>query len=607
MNYTQKALEYHKAGLVIIPHWDFKIFASNWKQYQSGQTEQQVRELFSKDCTGIALVCTGGIEVIDVDVKHDPVEMHLEYFDYLNLYDPDILQKSVVIQQTKNKGYHLIYRTHEAGGNEKLARVAGQTEAYLETRGKGGLLFIDPSPGYSIKRGSLLNIPTISDRFRNLLIKCARELDQGESQPEKYNAEPNEKPQTQIVQSSSGQTPWDAYNERHEVLDLLLSDGWEIAHQRGKLVRLTRPGGTSGNCHGVILQAKDGKNVFYPWTTSTQFEAGRCYNAYAAYTLIHHNGDFSASARALHAKGYGDGLERTETKSPVQDQGQEGKTGLEDLIKKAEANKYDYNKPPKEIDYIFRYNTEGQAWDIAGAGMIGAVVGKQKSMKSTLVTAIVGAALSKREQIGFSFDIGKKKILSFDTEQPDFYFHQQCKSVHRLAGVYDNHPQYHAFKLRDFTKTERIEVIDYYLKMTDDIGLVIIDGLIDLCSDFNDNKVAEELMQRVMSWTDQTGALCICVLHLTKGQGFMRGHLGTELQNKCDFSIETELTSDGFAKVVHRDARTPRFPNFEFTRNNEGLPVLNHNELPNIPRTEEIQSIIIPSHIKGGDLDDVPF
>ena len=605
----EKALQYHNAGLKIIPHWNFSTFAENWKQYVDLQTEDDVRSLFSRPCTGIAMLCTDGIEVIDVDVKHDPVGMHMEYFDYLNLYDPDILQKAVVIQRTKSDGYHLIYRTHLSEGNQKLARVAGHTEAYLETRGKGGLLFVDPSPGYCVKRGSLLQIPTVTDRFRKLLIKCARELDQHEKKEAKPEVEPMPtlKQETKNSTPITGTTPWQDYDEKHEVVDLLQNAGWTIANQRGGITRMTRPDGTNGNVHGTVLKSREGKDVFYPFSTSTEFEPEKCYGPFGVYSVLHHSGDYSAAAKELYRQGYGDRYEEKNQVEQSEPAKQESPANLDDLIKKAESYKYDYNKPPKVIDYIFQYNADGKGHPIAGAGMIGAIVGKQKSMKSTLITAVEAAAISGREYIGFSFDLKDKVVLSFDTEQPEYYFHQQRKAVHRLSGIYNNVNNYRAYRLRDFSKEDRIKVIDYYIKMTDNVGLIVIDGLIDLCKDFNDNKEAEKLMQQVMSWTDQSGALCLCVLHLTKGQGFMRGHLGTELQNKCDFSIETELQDDGFAKVYHRDARTPRFPQFEFTRNQDGFPVRNHNEQIDTSPIVLSDNVNVSASARPGDDEDVPF
>ena len=72
-----KAEEYLKAQLSVIPTKEDKLPAlPSWKPYQSKRiAEDEVEALFSgANVKGLAIICgaiSGGLEVIDVDTKHD--------------------------------------------------------------------------------------------------------------------------------------------------------------------------------------------------------------------------------------------------------------------------------------------------------------------------------------------------------------------------------------------------------------------------------------------------------------------------------------------------------------------------------------------------------
>ena len=113
MNFLQSALEYHAAGLKIIPFKDGengkKIFPADYAKFRESQTEQDVRTLFSRESAGICLLCTEGIEAIDIDVKHDAKgTIAKDLRDSLKTFG--MMEMPAVIQKTKSNGFHFIYR-----------------------------------------------------------------------------------------------------------------------------------------------------------------------------------------------------------------------------------------------------------------------------------------------------------------------------------------------------------------------------------------------------------------------------------------------------------------------------------------------------------------
>lgn len=308
-NLLKLALAYHSAGLRVIPVTNEKRPAcKGWKQYQTGQTEQQVKELFSNPVWGIAILTGQGVEAIDVDAKYwlhnsDLLTDYMKHNDVKNGNACPLT--SLCIQSTVNGGYHIIYRCPEIEGNKKLAqRLATGEEAekgervkvLFETRGEGGYIVAHPSPGYELENGDLANLPEITPDQRAGLFAAARDFDEtGAEIPE-----PIEHPK---IKTGQGLTPWDDYNAKHNALDLLTSAGWQEVFTQGEKVYLKRPGDTkaaySGNYH-------TGKGIFVCFSSSTEFEPEKGYTAYGVYTILNHGGDFSASAKQLYTEGFGE-------------------------------------------------------------------------------------------------------------------------------------------------------------------------------------------------------------------------------------------------------------------------------------------------------------
>ena len=80
--------------------------------------------------------------------------------------------------------------------------------------------------------------------------------------------------------------PWNAILEPH---------GWQFVRQRGEWSHWVRPGKKAREG----ISASTIGDVFYPFTTSTDFEADRGYSKFHAYAVLEHAGDMSQAARQL--------------------------------------------------------------------------------------------------------------------------------------------------------------------------------------------------------------------------------------------------------------------------------------------------------------------
>src|SRR5690606_35717648 len=111
-----------------------------------------------------------------------------------------------------------------------------------------------------------------------------------------------------------GLTPFEDYNDRADVVQLLISHGWTYVYERSGNVMLRRPGQTTADTSGNFDRDKNWFSVF---STSTEFEPMKAYQPYAVFAILECNGDYSAAAKKLIDLGYGDKEE--EVRSPKMD------------------------------------------------------------------------------------------------------------------------------------------------------------------------------------------------------------------------------------------------------------------------------------------------
>ena len=113
----------------------------------------------------------------------------------------------------------------------------------------------------------------------------------------------------------------------------------------------------------------------------------------------------------------------------------------------------EYSFPPEII-------TCGGA-TIATLGNFSASVGKPKSKKTFNVSAIVAAAISGKEILGYKAHLpeDKKKILYIDTEQSKYHCHKVLERILKLANLPLNKESglIDFFVLREYTPEQRRE------------------------------------------------------------------------------------------------------------------------------------------------------
>ncbi|MBI5939836.1 MAG: bifunctional DNA primase/polymerase [Caulobacterales bacterium] len=312
------AAAYRAAGLCVLPARaaDKRPSVSGWKEFQSRlPTAVEVEAWFANSHDACCLICgavSGNLELLDFDGAG---ELYPAWQDAVRAEAPELLDR-VVIERSPSGGCHVVYRCAEpVCGNLKLASrredlpgpesVARYGKAckprkdkdgrwhivltLIETRGEGGLFLCAPSTGYRIVQGDLAAIPVLSAAERDVLLRAAWTLN--EIPPEAHDPQPA---------SAVGLRPGDEFNQRAEVVPLLLHHGWSLARD-GDNQYWRRPGKTEG--WSATLKG----GVFYVFSSSADpFEPNRAYSPFAVYALLEHAGNYAAAAAELRLRGFGD-------------------------------------------------------------------------------------------------------------------------------------------------------------------------------------------------------------------------------------------------------------------------------------------------------------
>jgi RecA-family ATPase len=201
-----------------------------------------------------------------------------------------------------------------------------------------------------------------------------------------------------------------------------------------------------------------------------------------------------------------------------------------------------------------------------------------KSKKTFFVSLLSAIYLAdKLDQFGGDLRANRqdRHIIHFDTEQGNFHAANVFKRPIDMTGIKTD--KYHTLALRQLSFKERVDFIEYYLydKLEGkNIGLVIIDGIADLCSDVNNIEESNAVVQKLMKWTKELNCHIITVIHSNFGTDKPTGHLGSFLEKKAETQIQLELNTVNkhLVTVSCKRSRNAPFENFSFKVNNFGLP-----------------------------------
>jgi len=165
-------------------------------------------------------------------------------------------------------------------------------------------------------------------------------------------------------------------------------------------------------------------------------------------------------------------------------------------------------------------------------------------------------------------------LLHIDTEQGKWHAQRVFKRAIDMSAM-DGSQCYYTFALREVGYKKRIEFIEYLLKSdSQNIGVLIIDGIADLVSDVNNLEESNGCIQKLMEWSSIYNLHIITVIHSNFGSDKPTGHLGSFLEKKAETQIQLEANTVNkeWVTVKCKRSRGYAFETFSFKVNDLGLP-----------------------------------
>jgi hypothetical protein len=206
--------------------------------------------------------------------------------------------------------------------------------------------------------------------------------------------------------------------------------------------------------------------------------------------------------------------------------------------------------------------------DVCTVGNISQLIGKKKSRKSLLVTYLLHIFLQSRLNLA-------DDLVIFDTEQEEYDVWQAKDRLFRMTNQHIP-----IFCLRGLSPRDRREFIQNTVKhWHKPLKIIVIDGIRDCMSNINDPDESTEVLTWLMQMNVEFKTHIMVILHQNKTDNNARGHIGTELLNKAEITIEVKLdekdkTINPPSIVSVESSRRQPFEPFCFTHGLTGLPEL---------------------------------
>ena len=218
------------------------------------------------------------------------------------------------------------------------------------------------------------------------------------------------------------------------------------------------------------------------------------------------------------------------------------------------AYRFNLNSMPKENVVVCRF--KGNV--IMSSQNLIQIIGHQKSGKSLVSTDIlVGALTGDSTELGFNFvKVPEgKKVYYFDTEMSESEFFERMKKVAEISGGSD---QLEAYNLIEESYKERVSYI--HQESVNDAHIIIVDGVVDLCKNFNDEEESLKVIAALKTVAMRNNCPVVAILHTNPGERFSgdtkgKGHLGTLLSNKVQSTIVLQKLKSDVFKMSFKDLR----------------------------------------------------
>jgi len=242
----------------------------------------------------------------------------------------------------------------------------------------------------------------------------------------------------------------------------------------------------------------------------------------------------------------------------------------------------DLNQKPKKPEGLIAIGTKNHLgktennW-IMTKGELSVISAPSKSFKSTLKSHLAAVFFKGFDDQFPDFKGNRKQndsVIDVDTEQGSYYSWWTFHRTKRLCHGLDISNHYFPFKLRHLLAEERVDFIDMAIKSNrvKKPALVFIDGIADLVWDTNDLLKSNEVVNKIMQWTDLLNIHVCVIIHNAYGSKKPTGHTGSSATKKCESllslaKLDEENDNENIYKVSQPYSRGAGFKDFYFKYN----------------------------------------
>ena len=217
---------------------------------------------------------------------------------------------------------------------------------------------------------------------------------------------------------------------------------------------------------------------------------------------------------------------------------------VRDITDLLQARRYDAaNRPPAQAPI---FTNQGKVVGCQQSYIV--FSGLPKASKSTFVGAAAASALVPAFQSVWGMKLqlpyDRPRIGYFDTEMSSFDFYRQMDKIISLAEKKSLPDHFDAYSMREDMPSKIRAMVEQYLINNKDCSCLVVDGLLDLCLDYNDPKETRLVTNWLKRITKQYDILLIGVLHLGKGHGETLGHLGSNTDRWSQSTMIVEKNKD---------------------------------------------------------------
>ena len=177
----------------------------------------------------------------------------------------------------------------------------------------------------------------------------------------------------------------------------------------------------------------------------------------------------------------------------------------------------------------------------APANYIYAIEAHTKEEKLAATSIFISSILGRCDFGIMSESKPPQTIIYYCTADEDYSIF--CTMLQMLDTKQSKH--FHIINLQNYNKSMRLQYIMQDMAHYRPTH-IFIDGLKVFCQDFNSQEESTELIEILAQSATKYQCGIWCVLHLNPNNEKMRGHLGTELENKAADIFYTSKDNDHF-------------------------------------------------------------